>query len=70
MSLKTDVVQSLLQFASAGGGPFTLDVQGTNGRLAAQVTAVDREERRIDFRLVEAQRPKPGARKRRGGASD
>lgn len=42
MSLKTDVVQSLLQFASAGGGPFTLDVQGTNGRLAAQVTAVDR----------------------------
>jgi len=39
-------------------------------RVEVQVTAVDREERRIDFRLVEAQRPRPGARKRRGGASD
>lgn len=38
-------------------------------RIRVQVTAVSREERKIDFQLAEEERPRQGTRKRRGRAT-
>jgi hypothetical protein len=42
MSLKQPITQQLQGFASAGSGPFTLDLQTKAGRLTASIMAADR----------------------------
>lgn len=42
MSVKQQIVRQLQQFAAAGSGPFQLDESFPEGRLTAQIVAVDR----------------------------